>query len=62
MLLMEEAGLSVNFRVSVGQGFKEKSGGVGCGRCTRGFAACIDGCPPGADEIFDKLAQIRRAQ
>jgi hypothetical protein len=33
-------------RIAIGQGFKGKTGNLGFGDCTRGFAKCIKGCPP----------------
>jgi uncharacterized protein (DUF362 family) len=53
--------LPADFKVSVGQGFKGKTGDIGCGSCTAGFRHCIKGCPPSADDILAYISQIRRA-
>jgi len=48
-------------RVSIGQGFRNKSGGsgkLGCGSCTAGFGRYIKGCPPTAAEVAEFLRQI----
>lgn len=47
-------------KVCVGQGFKGKSGEIGSGDCTAGFARCIKGCPPSAQDIKQELTAIRR--
>jgi hypothetical protein len=33
-------------RICIGQGFKDKSGSIGIGRCTASFGASLGGCPP----------------
>jgi uncharacterized protein (DUF362 family) len=38
-------------KISVGQGFKGKSGKLGCGNCTSGFEKYVKGCPPTAAEV-----------
>ena len=38
-------------KIAVGQGFKGKSGRLGCGNCTADFEHYIPGCPPKAIEI-----------
>jgi len=42
-------------KISVGQGFRGKSGEIGCGNCTSGFAEYIKGCPPTASDIVKFL-------
>ena len=43
-------------KISIGQGFRGKSGsGFGVGNCTRGFARCVAGCPPKAVDIIAEL-------
>ena len=42
--------------VSVGQGFRGKSGILGVGSCTAGFDANVPGCPPSAEDIYRFLA------
>jgi len=42
--------------ISIGQGFKGKSGaGIGVGVCTKGFSKCVAGCPPKATDIIEAL-------
>jgi uncharacterized protein (DUF362 family) len=41
--------------VSIGQGFKGKSGKFGCGNCTAGFEKYIKGCPPKAVDVAEFL-------
>ncbi|MCL2071094.1 MAG: DUF362 domain-containing protein [Oscillospiraceae bacterium] len=45
-------------KVSVGQGFKGKSGVLGCGNCTKGFGQFVGGCPPTAMQIVEWLGQL----
>ena len=50
---LHRMGGSMSRKVSIGQGFKGKSGGgLGIGSCTRGFARCVEGCPPKAMDII----------
>ena len=42
-------------KISVGQGFKGKSGFLGCGSCCSNFKNHIKGCPPSAADIADFL-------
>ena len=35
--------------------------GLGVGRCCRGAARCVTGCPPTAEAIAEALADMRRA-
>ncbi len=51
-----------DLRICVGQGYREKSGVLGCGSCTSGFRRCIEGCPPSAEHIYEQLLEIRRRQ
>ena len=45
-----------NGKISIGQGFRGKTGGgFGVGNCTRGFARCVPGCPPKAVDIINQL-------
>lgn len=41
--------------ISIGQGYRGKTGGVGVGLCTKGFDYCIKGCPPTDQEIYEGL-------
>jgi uncharacterized protein (DUF362 family) len=42
-------------KISVGQGFKGKTGKLGCGNCTAGFEKYVKGCPPTAADILELL-------
>jgi uncharacterized protein (DUF362 family) len=47
----------------IGQGFREKQGSIGIGRCTAGFSKSSGGCPPSGADILAflrKAARIRR--
>lgn len=43
--------------VCIGQGWQGKSGALGVGRCTAGFAQSLQGCPPAAGDILAFLEQ-----
>jgi uncharacterized protein (DUF362 family) len=45
-------------KVCVGQGFRGKSGNLGCGSCTGGFRKHVGGCPPTAAEIATFLRNL----
>ncbi|MCP4603107.1 MAG: DUF362 domain-containing protein [Proteobacteria bacterium] len=50
---------SLEEKISIGQGFKDKTGhGIGVGACTEGLSHTIDGCPPNAQKIVDFLMRI----
>jgi uncharacterized protein (DUF362 family) len=42
-------------QISIGQGFKGKSGNFGCGNCTSRFENYVKGCPPTAAEVVKFL-------
>ena len=42
-------------KIGIGQGFRGKTGSLGCGECTRGFDRFVPGCPPTAAAIVDFL-------
>ena len=44
-------------KISVGQGFKGKMGGRGCGNCTKDFKCFVGGCPPTAKQIVEWLKE-----
>ncbi|MDR2102195.1 MAG: DUF362 domain-containing protein [Treponema sp.] len=49
--------------VSVGQGFRGKTGKTGAGQCTGSFAASVKGCPPSAAEVLTFLRdQVRTSR
>ena len=42
-------------KICIGQGFRDKSGRLGIGNCTRNFEYCQKGCPPTEAEIYEFL-------
>ena len=44
--------------ICIGQGFQNKSGAIGVGRCTAGFEKTVGGCPPSADEILKFIENL----
>lgn len=40
-------------KINIGQGFKGKTGVLGCGNCTRGCDSYIKGCPPKAVDVIE---------
>lgn len=38
-------------KINIGQGFRGKSGALGCGNCTKGCDSYVKGCPPKAVDI-----------
>ena len=42
-------------KICIGQGYRGKTGTLGIGSCTRGFASCLQGCPPTDEEIYQFL-------
>jgi hypothetical protein len=47
-------------RISVGQGFLDKSGeGLGIGDCTLGLNRCVAGCPPTAQSIVEYIRKTK---
>ena len=54
--LKEEGVLEkLDTKICIGQGYRGKTGTLGIGSCTRGFAACLQGCPPTDEEIYQFL-------
>ncbi len=46
-------------KISIGQGFKEKTGkGIGVGTCTEGLSQSLRGCPPTAHRIVDHIRRF----
>lgn len=39
-------------KIHIGQGFRGKTGELGIGHCTRGFAHSLEGCPPMEDQVY----------
>lgn len=54
---LKEEGLleQLQEKICIGQGYRGKSGELGVGLCTSGFAYCIKGCPPSEEEIYEGL-------
>ncbi len=42
-------------KICIGQGFQGKTGILGIGRCTAGFAHSVSGCPPTEGQIYEFL-------
>ena len=42
-------------KISIGQGWRGKTGSIGVGNCTAGFDFCIKGCPPLETQIYNEL-------
>ena len=55
--MLEKEGLleELTEKVCIGQGFRGKTGTLGVGRCTAGFARHLDGCPPTEQEMYEFL-------
>ena len=54
--LKEEGVLEkLDTKICIGQGYRGKTGTLGIGSCTRGFASCLQGCPPTDEEIYQFL-------
>ena len=47
--------MCIRDRICIGQGYRGKTGTLGIGSCTRGFASCLQGCPPTDEEIYQFL-------
>ena len=54
---LKEEGIleKLNTKICIGQGYRGKTGTLGIGSCTRGFASCLQGCPPTDEEIYQFL-------
>lgn len=54
---LKEEGLldQLDAKISIGQGYKGKSGKLGIGNCTREFEHSLKGCPPTETEIYEFL-------
>jgi uncharacterized protein (DUF362 family) len=49
---------SPGVKIDIGQGYRGKTGQLGCGSCTNGYDYHIPGCPPKAVDIIDGLRSI----
>lgn len=57
---LREEGLldKLPYRISIGQGHKGKTGGLGVGSCTALFDICVKGCPPEEEDIYQQLREL----
>ncbi len=57
LIRLKEDGLldQLHEPIGIGQGMQGKTGKLGVGRCTSGFAKSIAGCPPSEDHIYNEL-------
>ena len=55
----KEEGLLPELRekICIGQGYRGKSGALGVGSCTSGFACNLKGCPPTDEQMYEFLKQ-----
>lgn len=56
---LREEGLldQLDDKICIGQGYQGKSGHIGIGRCTSGFAHYVNGCPPTEGQIYEFLKE-----
>ena len=56
---LKEEGLLQELRekICIGQGYRGKSGALGVGSCTSGFACNLKGCPPTDEQMYEFLKQ-----
>ncbi len=47
-------------RIAIGQGYRGKSGTLGVGHCTAGFAVSVPGCPPKEEDVYTVLRDYIR--
>ena len=53
------SGYGQNVDISIGQGFQGKQiEGLGIGKCCKGAATCVMGCPPTAEQIVEALEDL----
>ncbi len=54
---LKEEGLldKLSGQISIGQGFREKTGKLGVGDCTKEFEVNIPGCPPDEEQVYEIL-------
>ena len=55
--MLKQDGLleKLDTKICIGQGYRGKTGTLGIGSCTRGFATYLKGCPPTDEEIYHIL-------
>lgn len=44
-------------KICIGQGYRQKTGSLGIGQCTRKFECSLKGCPPTEDQIYRFLKE-----
>lgn len=56
---LREEGLldKLDDKICIGQGYQGKTGHIGIGRCTSGFAHHVSGCPPTEGQIYEFLKE-----
>ena len=56
---LREEGLlpELHEKICIGQGYRGKSGALGVGSCTSGFACNLKGCPPTDEQMYEFLKQ-----
>ena len=59
MQVDKEEGLlqELHEKICIGQGYRGKSGALGVGSCTSGFACNLKGCPPTDEQMYEFLKQ-----
>ncbi|MBR3306573.1 MAG: DUF362 domain-containing protein [Lachnospiraceae bacterium] len=62
LLRLKDEGLldKLDEKISIGQGFRGKTGKLGVGMCTKDFEFFIPGCPPDEEAIYRGLAEYIR--
>lgn len=60
--MLDQEGLLADFpeKICIGQGYRGKTGNLGVGNCTNGFACYLKGCPPTEQEIYAFLKDYLR--
>ena len=53
---LNKSGIIPESKISIGQGFRGKSGDIGCGNCTKLFEKYVPGCPPKVVDIVELLS------
>jgi len=55
---LDAEGLLKDFpeKICIGQGYRDKTGILGIGNCTKGFQHSLKGCPPTEQEIYEFLS------
>lgn len=62
--MLDREGLLTGFpeKICIGQGYRGKTGKLGIGNCTGGFACYLKGCPPTEQEIYEFLKDYLKAK